>query len=178
MRRPRFFLNSILGMVIAAAACSNEQATPLEPQVPVASAFKLQGGSGISVLIPQCDPLPAQTVSQSIGRDGGVLQIGPHTLVVPARALTKPVTITARIESDGINSVLFAPAGLTFKQPAALVMSYANCKLDTELRKQMRVVYTDDYLASVLSVLPSVDVQAKKTVNTTLNHFSRYAVAY
>ena len=71
----------------------------------------------------QCSPLPADSATQTIGPDGGTLQVGPHTLSIPPGALTEPVTITAVMPSDTVNRVQFQPQGLTFQQAASLTMS-------------------------------------------------------
>src|SRR5260370_42521405 len=44
-----------------------------------------------------------------IGPDGGTLQVGPHTLSVPAGALGAPVTITAGGPAGAGNPIQFQP---------------------------------------------------------------------
>jgi hypothetical protein len=89
MRRPRYFLNTILGVVIA-AGCSNLPSQP-EPQGPAVRA------SLISDLgIASCPNPPKDNASQKVGPAGGTVQVGPHTLTIPAGALSKDVTITAK----------------------------------------------------------------------------------
>jgi hypothetical protein len=46
-----------------------------------------------------CRPLPYASATQTIGPDGGVIQVGPHTLRIPPRALSRPITITAEAPS-------------------------------------------------------------------------------
>jgi hypothetical protein len=70
--------------------------------------------------------------------------------------------------------VRFSPEGLHFERPTELTLSYENC-LDLPLPK--RVAYTDEGLR-ILELLRSRDVQSKRTVSGTVDHFSRYAVAY
>jgi hypothetical protein len=178
MRRSRSFLNLILGVAIALAACSNQQAGPVGPQPPLAPAFILSSLTGAQVSLPSCDVLPAASVSGSFDQSGGVLQVGPHTLVIPSGALDGAVTITGSIKPDSINSIHFEPEGLQFRRPALLTMSYANCQIVRPLRRPLRIVYTDDLLSTLLEILPSMDESSSKAVSANLKHFSQYAVAY
>jgi hypothetical protein len=79
----------------------------------------------------KCSPLPYDSVTKTIGPEGDTLQVGPHTLRVPAGALDAPVSITAVAPSDSVNRVDFQPEGLVFHQPASVVMSYANCDVSS-----------------------------------------------
>lgn len=122
-----------------------------------------------------CSPLPAQRVQQTVGASGGVINIGPHRLEIPAGALSRPTTITAEIPSERINSIRFSPEGLRFRSQARLTMSYANCTLAILLPK--KIVYTSESL-TLLEILRSIDLSSQKKVSAPLDHFSRYAVAW
>ncbi len=175
MRTGRLLLVPVLAIALVGVACSREQSNPLDPQTPVISASK--GASG-GVQLIECDPLPAQTSSATIGILGGVINIGPHRLLVPPGALLAPKTITARIVAgDSTNSVQFAPEGLRFTAAALLSLSYDNCK-HKGMFKKMQVVYTSGDLRNILELLPSIDNPIKKSVTATIAHFSRYAIAY
>jgi len=173
MRRPRF-LNTILGVVIA-AGCAGEPATPLEPQTPHASLLGEVTGA-VAPLLLKCSELPAASAAKSIGKDGGVVSVGPYTLVVPKGALKSQVTITAEVVSDKVNSVRFTPEGLQFATGATLTMGYANCS-GAGMLLPKKIVYTTEGL-KLLEVLNSLDLFSQKKVTTTINHFSRYAIAY
>jgi hypothetical protein len=121
-----------------------------------------------------CSPQPYAVTTQTIGRDGGVIQVGTHQLVIPQDALSARVTITAEQMPGSTNSVRFSPEGLHFEQPAALTMSYENCAL---VLVQKKIVFTSEKL-KILEVLTSLDLFKKKTVSAPIDHFSRYAVAY
>jgi hypothetical protein len=133
-----------------------------------------QIGSGLLA----CDPLPYASASDTIGPDGGTLVVGPHRLTVPAGALSAPVLITAEAPVGTVNSVQLQPEGLQFAQgrPARLTLSYANCPLLGRLLPK-RIAYTTDLL-EILSYVLSVDDLLNKRVTGTLEHFSRYAVAW
>jgi hypothetical protein len=125
----------------------------------------------------QCNPLPADSASETIGPEGGTLQVGVHSLSVPPGALETPVTISAVAPTGPVNSVQFEPSGLTFSQPATLTMSYANCGLLWSLIPK-RIAYTTDDLLQILSYLVSVDHWRSQRVTGQVDHFSTYAVAW
>lgn len=123
-----------------------------------------------------CTPLAYDSVTQTIGPEGGTIQVGVNTLWIPGGALDTAVSITAVVTPDSVNRVRFQPEGLSFQQPAALVMGYANCDLlGSTLPK--RVAYTTD-AQQILDYLPSLDDRESQTVRGWLRHFSDYAIAW
>ncbi len=123
-----------------------------------------------------CTPLPYDSVTQTIGPEGGTIFVGAHTLTVPAGALDTAVTITAVAPSDTIRHVRFQPEGLQFQQPASLTLSYAGCSLLGSLAPK-RIAYTTDAFL-ILEYLPSLDDFFGQTVTGELHHFSEYAIAW
>lgn len=121
-----------------------------------------------------CSSQPYAVTRKTIGYEGGTIQVGSHTLVIPRGALRKNTTITAEQMPGRTNSVRFSPEGLQFERPAGLVMDYKNCLL---VLVQKRIVYTDENL-NILEVLRSLDLFRSRTVAAPIDHFSRYAVAY
>jgi hypothetical protein len=133
-------------------------------------------GSPLPSGLLTCTPLPYDSATQTVGPEGGTITAGVATLAIPAGALDSAVTITAVTPSDTVNRVQFQPQGLTFQQPAALTMSYANCNtLGLSLPKD--IVYTTDLLV-ILEQLPSMDDLSAQTVTGQLRHFSDYAIAW
>ena len=123
-----------------------------------------------------CTPLPYDSVTQTIGSEGGTIAVGGHTLTVPPQALDTDVTITAVAPSDTIRHVRFQPEGMQFAEPASLTLSYAGCSLLGSLAPK-RIAYTTDALL-ILEYLPSLDDLSGQTVTAPLRHFSEYAVAW
>lgn len=121
-----------------------------------------------------CSSQPYQVARKTIGYEGGMIQVGSHTLVIPRGALRRQTTITAEQMPGRTNSVRFSPEGLQFERSAGLVMNYSNC-LVVLLKK--KIVYTDENL-KILEVLRSLDLFGSKTVTAPIDHFSRYAIAY
>ena len=121
-----------------------------------------------------CSPQPYARVTETVGRDGGIIRVGSHTLVIPSGALASTTTITAEQVSGRTNSIRFSPEGLQFEKPAVLTMTYGNCVL---VLLQKKIVYTDEKLR-VLEVLKTLDLFQRKQASAGIDHFSRYAVAY
>jgi len=159
-----------LALALAALSCA-------EPSAPTPQA--LLGELPLPpppVGLLACTPLAADSVTQTIGPEGGTIQVGANTLSVPAGALDSAVSITAVAPSDSVNRVNFQPEGLTFLQPASLTMSYANCSTIGSLFPK-RVAYTTDLLL-ILEYLPSVDDLSGQSVTGQVQHFSDYAIAW
>lgn len=177
MKTTRFLRSAgLAGCAWAVLSCSDR--TPLEvgPEVPPPSGSLLGWGWGGLTGLLQCAPLPADSVTQVVGPEGGVIFIGPHRLSVPAAALTEPVAITAVLRSETVNRISFQPDGLVFNDPASLRMSYANCNLLGTLLPK-RIAHVSDVL-DILDFLQSVDNIWTQTVRGRVDHFSDYAIAW
>ena len=183
MKRQRVLLALFVScFVLVTGSCSSDHSptgVAAKPEVAApdtAPNASLLGGILRPLGLLKCSPLPARTVTKTIGPSGGVLQVGPHVLVIPRGALRQDVTITATAPSSDVNSVEFSPHGLDFEQSAWLTMSYANCDLLGRLLPK-RIAYTDDAL-SILYYLLSIDLLWTRTVTGKVDHFSKYAVAW
>jgi hypothetical protein len=170
-RRP--FLVALVATALILASCGLDQLAPTEP--PPASA-ELRGGRFQQVWLLQCDPLPADTATQTIGPAGGVITVGPHRLVVPSDALSQEVQITAIMPSDTLARVQLLPEGLAFSRSANLEMSYEHCHA-AWIPLPRRIVYLD-LESNVLEILESLTDFFDRKVSTRLDHFSDYAVAW
>ncbi|HUL04145.1 MAG TPA: hypothetical protein VLV16_13070 [Gemmatimonadales bacterium] len=175
MKTTRPFLCALAAaLALATASCGDS--TPAGPASIGTPQPALIGSLVQRLGLLKCTPLPYDSVTQTVGWDGGIIHVGPHTLSIPAGALRAPVTITAVVRSDTVNAVRFGPEGLTFQQPASLTMSYGNCSLVTWLLPK-RIAYASDDL-KILEYLPSLDILSLKRVTGSLQHFSVYAVAW
>jgi hypothetical protein len=170
----RFVAVLLVGGLALAAACGDHLPTAPQPPAPSASLLGwLLGPTGLL----KCSNLPYDSTTQTIGVGGGSLSVGPHTFIIPPGALSKPTAITMTLPTGlGVNAVRFKPAGLQFRTPAALTMSYANCSLLGNLLPK-RIAYTTDNL-QILSYLLSLDNLLSKDVTGTVNHFSAYVIAW
>lgn len=172
----------VAGFVVASCGGDKIVSAP-RSNVPATSSL-LEGALGGTVdnttqsllgSLMTCRPLPYASDSKVIGPAGGLLNIGPHTLRIPAGALSEPVRISGEAPSDPTNSLRFAPEGLHFDRPAALTMSYSNCSVVVGLLP--RIAYTNEQL-QILEFIPSLPDLFARKVTGKLEHFSRYAVSW
>jgi len=166
------------GAFAAALGCTERSPVAPPPNAPRHDLGQELGDESLwrSLSLLKCTPLPAESVTQEVGPEGGVIQVGPHTLRIPEGALSSPVSITAVMPSDTVNRVNFEPEGLTFEEPVWLTLSYANCEgIGSWLPK--RVVYTNPNL-EILEILFSLTNPFAQRVTGRVTHFSDYAVAW
>ena len=175
MKAARYFVVVLLVCALAlASACGDRAPTAPQPSAPQADLIgSLLGATGLL----KCSNLPYDSTTQTIGIGGGSLKVGPHTLTIPSGALAQPTTITMTLPTGlGVNAVKFKPAGLQFRAPAVLTMSYANCSLLGKLLPK-QIAYTTDNL-QILYYLLSLDNLFSKYVTGKVNHFSDYVIAW
>jgi hypothetical protein len=180
MKTFRFALSALLiGASAALMSCGDPapvgpRTTSVAPQADllgtVSSTLKNTG-------LLSCSPLPWAWAAKTIGPAGGVINVGVHTLTIPAGALSEPVTITAVAPSGTVNHVEFWPEGLQFQKSASLTMSYANCNLLGSLAPK-RIAYTSTDLSKIFYYLLSIDDLLGKKVTGKVDHFSDYAVSW
>jgi len=167
----------LLGAFALVASCSTDRPAPLAPEADLIGDVLGTTTSLLSTTgLLKCSPMPRAEASQTIGSGGGFISVGPHSLYIPAGALSSPTTITAVAPTGSINQVQFQPEGLTFAKPATLTMSYANCNLLGKLLPK-RIAYIDNN-NSILYYLLSLDLLSLKRVQGRVDHFSAYAVAW
>ena len=167
-------MKALRWLVIALVVAGCTDRALMSPPAPQASLIgDLLGATGLL----QCSDLAYASTTQTIGSAGGVIRVGPHTLSIPAGALSAPVAITgALVTGRGVDAVHFEPEGLKFARSASLTMSYANCNLLGRLLPK-RVAYVGDGL-DILWYLLSIDNLFSKRVTGRVDHFSNYAVAW
>ena len=162
---------ALLAAAVVVASCGDRASLGPPTDQPQA----LWGFEPVGVLLG-CTAIPADSVSQVIGPEGGTIYVGPHKLRVPEGSLAEPVTITAVAPSDTVNRVVLSPHGLQLAEPARLTLSYANCGVVNWLLPK-RIAYTTDAL-EILQILLSLDNPLARRVSANLDHFSTYAVAW
>lgn len=179
--------------LITFISCTTDQAlAPVPQQQVVADTVGMNPdliGGTVSTLgrvvngLLTCQPERFASGGGYIGRSGGTIRLGDHSLYIPAGALDHTVHITGQVVSDSVNSVRLFPEGLQFDRPAELTMSYDNCGLlggllaGLGVYKPIRIAYTTDNL-HIISWVRSDDDRRHKTVTGYLDHFSRYAVGW
>ena len=122
-----------------------------------------------------CPTNDSYTATRTIGRNGGTLKVGPHTLTIPYGALSQDTRITATAPRGSYAEVQFQPHGLTFKRDVTLSVSYAKCGL-LQKNNPPVIVYADDD-RNILEILKSTLDTRQKTVTGKTDHFSSYILA-
>jgi hypothetical protein len=158
------------GVLLVGVGCSSDTTGPSQPAPQASIISSLLS----SVDLLTCRALPYASGSTSVGPEGGTVRVGKTSLVIPRGALASRVTIKAEQMSGTTNSVRFSPEGLRFARPAQLTMNYDNCLLVLPTK---RIVYTTEGL-KVLEILKSLDLRLQRNVSASIEHFSRYAIAY
>jgi hypothetical protein len=178
MRRFRYTITAGLALVavLGLASCSTDVLEPTPPPPQHGVVGDLLGKVTGTLLL--CAPQVESTTTMTIGKQGGVISMGPHRLTIPSGALSGNVTISGTVVRGSVNSVRLEPHGLKFAKgkPATLRMSYSNCLLK-DLPIAKKIAYTSEGL-DLLAILKSLDLAAQDLVESQLDHFSRYAVAY
>ena len=169
---------AVLALSVLAASCGIER-SPTAPQANPDLVGGLLGTVTTTVqstlgTVLQCSKLPEYRASAVIGKNGGTLTVGPHTLVIPKNALSGNVTITAWAPSDHSRDIQFGPEGLQFARHTQLTIDYSGCGLLPSLLP--KIAYTDNLLG-ILYYIPTLG-QTSHTVTGQVDHFSRYAAAY
>ncbi len=197
-------LGLLLGATVAATSCSDPSPVGVDPRTPSLLASRPSpqpggvggsdsgetadtsaGGENEDSLL-SCRPLAYESVTQTIGPEGGALEVRRNWLVIPRGALKEKVTITGVAPSDTLALIRFQPEGLRFQKTAYLVAAYDNCRVKKAVTP--RIAHVTDAL-NVIEFLPpvaaSLDNPALKKVHHgrhqvigELQHFSNYAVAW
>jgi len=176
MTFPRLRRAALCGAAIfILTSCGERSPLSVEPRTPAPSRDLIGGVLGLPGLLT-CTPLEYDSTTKVIGFWGGVISVGPHTLVIPLGALSTPTAITAVVRPDTVDAIHFEPQGLQFSRPAYLTMNYANCDL-LGLLTPRQIAYTSDSL-DVLEIEPSWDTASALIVTGQIRHFSEYAVAW
>jgi hypothetical protein len=160
-----FLVAALVGATMSCAADSDSADHSFGP------SFK----SGSQKKLAKCAVLGYAYAGSTIGPRGGTISAGKHSLVIPAGALTRSVFISITMNRDTTANVSLQPEGLQFApgKPATLTLDYKHCSIVNPVQ----VAYTTEQL-QIIQLLPSIDNKSRKNVSTSLQHFSRYAVAY
>ena len=166
MKRPRL-IGIMMGTALAVGliSCTADSGTGPMPEF----------AGGTTRKLARCAVLGSAFSGRTIGPAGGTITAGKHSLVIPAGALRTTVFISMTMNPDTTANVKLQPEGLQFApgKPAKLTLDYKHCSLTNPVQ----IAYTTDQF-QIIRLLPSVDDKRRKKVSTSLEHFSRYAVAY
>lgn len=176
MKPLRSFRALFVALVLAVSAACADKTAPLSP-APAPELSLL--GDLLAVSEPvtgvlACQVTESHKATQIVGPFGGTINVGPHSLYIPAGALSYNQTITATAPAGKVVEVKFKPHGLKFSKKTYLTMSYRDCGLVGQLLP--RIAYVDENL-NILEVLLSVPNVLRQTVTGPTDHFSSYMLA-
>lgn len=142
----------------------------------VEGTTELVGGVLNALLDPLvCPTNQSYSTTKTIGRWGGTIRVGPHTLTVPYGALSSDTRITATAPQGAYAEVEFQPHGLRFNRPVTLAISYEQCGL-LKVAEPPVIVYADEK-RNILEVLKSTIDYSRETIIGKTDHFSSYILA-
>lgn len=174
-------VGSIVAVAIFASSCGENSPTAPVASITASDSTNAQLLGVVTDLtrslgLLSCRPMTAAWGSEWVGPAGGTVEVGAHSLRIPAGALDRWVRITGFAPSDDVRRVEFWPHGLEFERSAQLTMSYANCSLVSRLLPKKIAYINDDQ--RILYTLLSIDNVLSSKVTGKVDHFSEYAVAY
>lgn len=182
---PRSFARAAVAVLaFAVAGCEpDSEPVPTAPVRPSAPSFNQGPSSTKNYRLVAAQDGVSGSVSAMIGREGGVLRLGPHTLRVPQGAVSRPTIFTmARQDPSHIHVELTAlrivegwikdVGTLGFSVPVVLELSYANTGITVSSSLQTVWVRQDGILVPV----PTTVDLSRQVVVATLSHFSGYAI--
>jgi hypothetical protein len=110
-----------------------------------------------------------------IGIEGGSIQLGLHSLIVPPGAVSEPTLFRLSYASRSGIALDCAPSPLSFNVPVSLTLSYVGTQYEGLSGVELQVIFMAD--DDSFEVLPSVVNEAMNTVTAEVSHFSRYILA-
>lgn len=182
----RVLLLPLLAAVVGGCELADgpSQVAPMAPQQLLGG---VQAPEGYTLAQDALDTKTVETLSASelIGANGGAVSLLGHTLTVPAGAVSEVTLFTLKLLPTGFVEVdLHASvAGLDvgskgFRRPVPVSLTYSRATnvADPSKLAVLRILSSTGY--GSFEVLPSVVDHQAKTVNVSLDHFSRYAMGY
>lgn len=174
LRTPAPYVAALLGLVLVGCGVESLPSGPAPRGrahgVPVTDSSASSSGASLYM----CATPDFGSVSKVIGRDGGEINVGPHSVKIPGDALREDVAITASVSAGQHVRIELQPHGLQFEKPVQLTLNYEHC--GTRPPKARYVAYVDD-LGNVLELLDVNLHRSGRDVETRLTHFSGYAIA-
>jgi hypothetical protein len=164
---------------------ASQPTTDAQPSMWNPGAGDLINGYKIPILNPgywesvygqRINPAQIPPVSAVIGRDGGTLRLGPHTLEVPAGAVDADVTFTLAYASMTGIAVDCGPSPFRFNIPVTLTLSFMGTQYaSTTAAAHLAIFYMPT--TGGLELEPSVVDIGHNSVIAKVDHFSRYIIA-
>ncbi|MGZ8490999.1 MAG: hypothetical protein ACXWZS_02215 [Gemmatirosa sp.] len=122
----------------------------------------------------RCEPSKGESRMKRIGAKGGSIEVGLHTIEIPAGALASDVEITASVQAGRFVELQFAPHGLQFRKPVEITFDYSHCIVAEA--QALNVVYVGNGWR-IFETMPSTDKRSMRRIAALTDHFSGYMVS-
>lgn len=188
-----FLIPMLAAVVIAGCEMSDRSASQQLPTSPTGSpalAELLDGGNASYSLVHDGLTLDvAESVSATIGREGGQLSLLGHTLAVPHGAVSEPTQFTLTVLPTGYVEVDLTATVSTllggvldvgsrgFRKPVALSLTYSRATGVPDPSRLLIVHAKGPAGYEELVPVPSRVDERTEVVKAELEHFSRYVLA-
>jgi hypothetical protein len=180
LRKLGFGMVLVLLMALGIASCGDQSLQPVPSSSPEAVEISAPTPDatttpeGLGDLIGGLVRVLLRLVKVVSDTVGGVLELGPHKLVVPAGALKTPtqtITLIDRGPMDGGVTCELLPHGLQFEREVSLSMSLKGTNVDPNAT--YTIYWYNENTGRWIDVKATWD-PTTKTVTAKLMHFSRY----
>lgn len=141
---------------------------------PADAEFSLSGGK-----LLDCASTTVETVSGTIGADGGSIGLNGHELLIPKGSLEASQRFEIEVLSSPYLIVSFRAEGhnhFEFAGPVYLTVNYSRCETDAESVDDLRVYYLDAETLTILKDLGGAVDTTLNGVTAVTDHLSDYAV--
>jgi hypothetical protein len=146
---------------------------------PTAADARLSHSSAPTLV--ECPTDVTQSTSATIDLLGGTLELDGHKLVIPANAVLLPTDFTLTVPAGKYVKIDLKADGaehFQFEKPVSMTISYARCtraNIDKIEKHNLDIFYVDGNNA-ILENFGGEQDTANKTVTTSTDHFSGYAI--
>jgi hypothetical protein len=173
MMRRRF---TTLASLVLLGACADTTAPRLQPAAAPPSFSEQHdglfvpgsGGNAVASAKPvACNIDAPLTGSALIGANGGVLNVGPHRLIIPPGALDRDTWVSGSVPAGNSLRIDFQPEGLQFRKPAGLILDASSCG------DVPNIVYLDEQ-GGIAEHIEAIFSNWWHTIAAPIDHFSGY----
>lgn len=158
--------------VLALAACSDAVA-------PTAAAPDAPRLASSGPYLIECPTDVSSSASAVVGPTGGVVEHNGHKMVIPLGAVSglhefrigEPVSnyMEVSLTVDGQEH-------FQFEKPVSITISYERCTRSNIEKESLQIFYIDESTKEILQDLGGTDDKTAKTVTTSTDHLSAYAI--
>lgn len=179
IRRPLASAAVLAVSLVTLLSCSETTAVDSGSAPDEASTSSLFGSAPKLV---ECPTSETQSTTAQIGVDGGLLQLGGTSVMIPIGALLGDTEFTLTVPASRYVEVQIEAQGhegqrFDFELPVVVSVDYSRCSRSNILRAPLAAWYIDDDTKQLLEEMVSIDDKLLQRVTFTTGHLSTYAIA-